>query len=177
MDIFCEQIVKKKKTTTEWLMVLGLWLFGWLIAMLVIWFALLSTVYLPLAFLGAIGVIYGAMKLSAKFNVEYEYAVTNGLLDVDKIINRSDRKRLISVEINTFDTFQEVTNPINGNELKNYDKVVVAVADPAAEDKIYSATFRHPVKGRVMVVFQPSEKVLTTVQKSLPRNLQARRFG
>lgn len=175
MDIFCEQIVKKKKTSMELITVAMLWLVGWLIAMLVIWFGFLSRAYFPLSVLAAVGIIYGVLKLSAKFNIEYEYAVTNGTLDVDKIINRSDRKRLISVDISTFDSFEEVRD--NANDSKNYDKVVVAVADPSAEDKVFSATFRHPVKGRVLVVFQPGEKVLTTVQKSLPRHLQSRRFG
>ena len=60
---------------------------------------------------------------------------------------------------------------------RRYDKVVVAVADPMGEDPLYAAVLRHPAQGRMLIVFQPGEKVLAAVQRALPRNLQPRRFG
>ncbi len=177
MDIFCEQIVKKKKSTAEVLTVALIWVAGWILAMLLIWVGLALQTFFPLCVLAAVGVAYGAFKLSSRFNLEYEYSVTNGTLDVDKIINRSDRKRMVSAEIATFDRF-EIFRP-DSNELdpKRYDKVIVAIADPAGQDAVYAAVLRHPVQGRMLILFQPGEKVLTTVQKSLPRTMQARRFG
>ena len=127
--------------------------------------------------LAAFGAAFGAFKLAAKWNLEYEYSVTNGVLDVDKIINRSDRKRLVSADVAAFDRF-EVFRPDSAEfDLNRFDKVVTAVADPAGQDAVYAAVMRHPVHGRTLILFQPNEKVLTTVQKSLPRTLQTRRFG
>ncbi len=178
MDIFCEQIVKKRKTTAEKLTVGLIWVGGWILCMLLIFVGLyVLSAYFMLALLAAGFVVYFSMKLAFKLNLEYEYCVTNGLLDVDKIINRSDRKRLLSVEVNTFDRFEEFDPQKPENDPKKFDLVVNAVADPDGADAIYVATVRHPVKGRIMLVFQPNEKVLTTVKQALPRTLQPHRFG
>ena len=178
MDIFCEQIVKKKKNTAEKLTVGLIWLGGWVLCMLLIFLGLyIFPGYFMLALLAAGFVVYFSMKLAFKLNLEYEYCVTNGLLDVDKIINRSDRKRLLSVEVNTFDRFEEFNPQKPENDPKRFDLVVNAVADPDGEDAIYAATIRHPVKGRILLMFQPNEKVLDTVKQALPRTLQTRRFG
>ncbi len=178
MDVFCEQIVKKRKTTAEKLAVALIWAGGWVLSMLLIFLGLyIFPGYFMLALLAAGFVVYFSMKLAFKLNLEYEYCVTNGLLDVDKIINRSDRKRLLSVEVNTFDRFEEFNPQKPENDPKKFDLVVNAVADPQGSDAIYAATIRHPVKGRILLVFQPNEKILTTVKQALPRTLQPRRFG
>lgn len=178
MDIFCEQIVKKRKTTAEKTTVGLIWVGGWVLCMLLVFVGLyVLPSYFMLALLAAGFVVYFSMKLAFKLNLEYEYCVTNGLLDVDKIINRSDRKRLLSVEVNTFDRFEQFDPRKPENDPKKFDLVVNAVADPQGSDAIYVATVRHPVKGRIMLVFQPNEKVLTTVKQALPRTLQPRRFG
>ncbi len=172
MDIFCEQIVKKKKSTNECLLVGLIWLAGWLIAMMLCWLGLNLQSFFPLCILGAAGVAFGAFKLASRFNLEYEYSVTNGVLDVDKIINRSDRKRMVSAEIASFDRFAVYHSGSAEFDTKRYDKVVVAIADPNGHDQVYAAVLRHPVHGRMLILFQPGEKVLTTVQKSLPRTLR-----
>ena len=177
MDIFCEQIVKKKKSSAETATVALIWLVGWVVAMVLIWLGLAIQTFFPLYMLAAFGVAFGAFKLSAKWNLEFEYSVTNGTLDVDKIINRSDRKRLVSADVATFDRFEKFRPDSADFDLKRFDKVVNAVADPAGQDAIYGAVLRHPVCGRTLILFQPNEKVLATVQKSLPRTLQPRRFG
>lgn len=179
MDIFCEQIVKKKKTTFEKLTVLLIWVAGWFLCMGLVFLGLVlmgGRFFMP-ALLLAAGVVFGVFKLSSRFNLEYEYSVTNGVLDVDKIINRSDRKRMISAEIATFDRFEVYNDEKAMTEQNNFDLTVTAVADSQGEDEIYVAVFRHPVKGRVRVIFQPGQKVLDTVIAALPRHMQPRRFG
>ncbi len=177
MDIFCEQIVKKKKSTFEKLTVLLIWLAGWFVCVGLVLLGLSFPAYFMLALLAAAGVVFGVFKLTSRFNLEYEYSVTNGVLDVDKIINRSDRKRMISATINTFDRFEVYDDARMISEKDRYDLTVTAVADPQGEDELYVAAFRHPVKGRVRIVFQPNQKVLDTVIAALPRHLQPRRFG
>ena len=176
MDIFCEQIVKKRKTGFEKLTVALIWVGGWFLCMGLILLGLNFPSFFMLAVLAAVGAIYCTFKLSARLNLEYEYSVTNGSLDIDKIINRSDRKRLISVEINTFDRFEVFNAGSSEYDSKRYDQVVVAVADPTLEDELYAAVLRHPVKGRLLLVFQPGEKVLAAVRRALPRQLQMRQF-
>ncbi len=177
MDIFCEQIVKKKKTTFEKLTVALIWLGGWLISMMLIFFGMtqLGGRLFPMSLLAAGFVVYGVFKLSGRLNLEYEYSVTNGVLDIDKIINRSSRKRLVSADVATFDRFELFDADRPEYDAKRYDQTVVAVADPMGQDAIYAATFRHPAKGKVLIVFQPGEKVLKNVMGALPRHMQTRR--
>ncbi len=175
MDIFCEQIVKKKKTTFEKLTVALIWLAGWFLAVIFIFFGLGHANFFMISLLMAAGALFGAIKLSARLNLEYEFSVTNGTLDVDKIINRSDRKRMLSAELAELDRFEEFDPQKPEYDRSRYDLVVVAVADPAGEEGIYAATLRHPVKGKVLLILQPGQKVLEGIQKCLPRNLQFRR--
>ncbi len=176
MDIFCEQIVKKKKTTFEKLTVGLIWVGGWFLCMALIFLGLtvLPQFFYLMVLAGGL-VVYFSVKLAFKLNLEYEYCITNGVLDIDKIINRSDRKRMISVEIKTFDRFEEFDPSKPENDPQKFDSVVSAVSDPAGEDAIYAAVVRHPVKGRILIVFQPNEKVLNTVKQALPRTLLIRR--
>ena len=178
MDIFCEQIVKKKKTSAEKTTVALIWVIGWVVCMLLFYLGLyILPSFFMLLLLAAGFVVYFTMKMAFKLNLEYEYCVTNGLLDVDKIINRNDRKRMISVEASTFDRFEPYDPQKPENDPKRFDLVVNAVADPDGEDAIYVAALRHPVKGRILIVFQPNQKILDGITKALPRHLQSRRFG
>ena len=59
MDIFCEQIVKKRKTTAEKLTVSLIWAGGWIVCMLLIFVGLyVLPAYFMLALLAAGFVVY-----------------------------------------------------------------------------------------------------------------------
>ena len=93
MDTFFEQIIAIRKSGKE------------ISLIILIWLAVLLLSAAAFLFLGTLGLIiifgigYGAWWLSSKFNVEYEYIVTNDTLDIDKIINKSSRKRVSSINI------------------------------------------------------------------------------
>ena len=91
MDSFFEQIVKKKKGAAEWAIITAVVLAA---AVLL----LLALMYLgSLIIIAAAGIIYGAWWLATTQNVEFEYCITNGDIDVDKIVARRKRTRLVSV--------------------------------------------------------------------------------
>ena len=93
MDVFFEQIIPIKKTGKTVALFLGIWVLAALLSAFV--FVLLGSFSLIFIF----GIGYGTYILSSKLNVEYEYIITNGILDIDKIINKSSRKRMISVDL------------------------------------------------------------------------------
>ncbi|MBQ3942745.1 MAG: hypothetical protein II669_00320, partial [Elusimicrobia bacterium] len=95
MDTFFEQIVPVKKTANQIFAVIGIWLLAVLISILAVFLLgldILATITLFIIF----GAFYGAYKLSGRFNLEYEYILTNGTFDVDKIMSKSSRKRLLT---------------------------------------------------------------------------------
>ena len=98
MDTFFEQIIAVKKNGKAVAAIIGIWLAAFIVCFLLIMFmGFLGTFSLLLA----AGALFGAYKLCTRFNLEYEYIVTNGTMDIDKIINKSSRKRILSFELAT----------------------------------------------------------------------------
>ena len=105
MDSYCEYLVKKKNGGKE----LGLR------ALIIVAALALCVIFLMLGFviptfsmittLLAAGALYGGYILITNMNVEYEYIATNGEMDVDKIVAKRRRKRLITVNARTFERF------------------------------------------------------------------------
>lgn len=71
-----------------------------------------------------IGLFYLAYFLSSKRNIEYEYAVTNGDLDIDMIINQKKRKRVFSHNSKEFEVMARVKSEhYNTREIKECKNV------------------------------------------------------
>lgn len=167
MDFFNEQIVKKHKTPLETATVILIYVAAWVIAFGLVLVGLRFSAFMVLFILIACGAIWGSLKLAATFNIEFEYCVTNSDLDIDKIINKNSRKRLISINIADI----EEMSLYDESKLKNrsFDHTVNAVADNNLP--VYFAYLRTPEKGKTLLLFQPDEKILTAMKKSLPRLL------
>ncbi len=166
MDIFNEHMVSKKPSGTDWLL-----------RILIIFAAALLSL-LSMTFLGqfgllvAAGVIYGAYWLFGNFNVEYEYSLTNGELDVDKIVNRKKRKRLLSVDCRKFEIMAHVKDTAHKAELEGGNiQTKLDVSSGANYDHAYFCVFTDDKKGRVRMIFEPTEKMLTAIRTLIPRKL------
>lgn len=94
MDIFTEQIVALKKKPLSYVAMVLLVVAAIVLSV----FLFIYSLQIPVLILGIVGVIYGVSKLITMFNVEYEYIITNGTVDIDKITAKSTRKRIISFE-------------------------------------------------------------------------------
>lgn len=95
MDIFAEQIVRIKNGAGKMLLMALIIIAAAALTALLLWF---SSGYGSVLIIAAVGVIFGAYKLIGMFFVEYEYIVTNGTVDIDKITAKSSRKRIITFE-------------------------------------------------------------------------------
>lgn len=162
MDTFCEQIVSIKKTGVAVALFLGLWF----LAVLICVFAFLSLfgVNPAIPFLISCGAIYGAYKISSLLNIEYEYIITNGTLDIDKIVNKSKRVRLTSVELSTVSVLEKY------NPNKNYgDKKSVPLACDKTDQNAYFITAT-TVNGKSRsFVFAPNQKLQDAMVKFIPK--------
>ena len=100
-DVFIEEIVKKKKEPLDWLKI---------IAILVLCLALaVAFLFLGMFFpfcwvLAGLSIYFGYFFISRR-SIEFEYSLTNDTFDVDKIIAKRTRKRLISTSCKNFDDF------------------------------------------------------------------------
>ncbi|MDE6833693.1 MAG: hypothetical protein K2J39_05540 [Ruminococcus sp.] len=172
MDNFAEQLVKKNLTSSEKTghtlkVIAGVagTLILFVVGFLMLGNPVLSVILLLLAF-GAGFLTFNLMQSSY---IEYEYAFTNGELDIDKIIAKKKRKALISADVTKFTAFGKYTDDIEESE----NMTVVISSDNIASHEYY-ADFQHEDYGLTRIIFSPNEKILDNIKKYLPSCLRAK---
>ncbi len=163
MDTFFEQIVVIKKTAKD-IALLGL---IWLLALVISVFAFLFLSGLGLIIMAAC--IYGAFRLSNFFFNEYEYIITNGVMDIDRIIAKSSRKREASFDLTKVDRLEKY-NPnmkINGN----FQKKIFACNKWDENAFLLTAD-----GGKILLVFSPDERIKSAIIKYVPKFLSNSAF-
>ena len=161
-SVFKEQIVKRQSTIKDTLLRVGL----------VVAAALISIIAITsgLDFIGpliAVASMFGAWFLMSFLKVEYEYAFTDGELDIDVIYNRSRRKRVFSARVNDFEIMAHVDDKMHkgsfdgAQEVRDYSSGVTT-------DNTYAFILNHNSK-RVKVIIEPNEMMLKAIASVLTR--------
>ena len=167
MDTFVEQIVVKKKGGKEWAIIAGI-----LVAALIL--AALALLLGPFALLLIAGIGSGAYWLITNMNLEFEYAITNGDITVDKIIARRRRKRVVSIDAKDVEAMGKYR--VSEHISKSYDQRMIAARDANDTDAWY-ITFHHRVHGHVLLVFSPNDRTLEAIKPFLKRQVALDAFG
>ena len=169
MDIFCEYIVKKKIEALDILKLSGI-----IVAAIVLSFVALI---IGLSFDMGIGfalvaiVIYLAYLLSKFIYTEFEYALTNSELDVDRIIGRSRRKRVISVDFKTVEICASINDERYKSEFNNTTAVTKTINATGKSDyDIYFVDFPNDA-GKTRLLFHPTDKMKDALKKINPRTI------
>ncbi len=167
MDIFCEFLVEKKSARDALiraLLVIACILFC-MVSFYFLFFIKMQWMWLIPILWGA--AIYGTHLARQQFSIEFEYSFTNGVLDIDKILGRSKRKRLVSI---TCRNIQHM-GPVGVDIFYSSDrKVINANYDEKRKGKYY-VNFMD--KGEpCTLLFQPPEKILDNMKKYNPRNIE-----
>ena len=113
------------------------------------------------------GVVFLGYFILSNMYYEFEYIVTNGELDVDKIIARKRRKRLVSVNAKNFTAFGQLTEDLNSEQIKT-----TLVAHDGVKDNIFYAEFKDSTLGNTRLLFSPNEKVLSNLKPYIPRTIK-----
>jgi len=165
MDTYCEYILKKKKNTRDYIIsVLTVFL------ALILMHLLTTVIILALNFITFLlpfiwfGIIWGAIRIITGRNLEYDYLLVGGDLDVDKVINKSRRARVISVRRREI----EIMAPEGSDKLdpawKDLPKVdVTSGYNPEA---VYVLIINSGERKAVM--FEPTEKMKEQLRLKLP---------
>lgn len=161
MDTFFEQLVAIKKDFKTIFLLAVIWFF----ALLIIAFLLFTFLLGGITILGVFGIGYGAFKLSSLLNIEYEYIITNGILDVDKIINKNSRKRLLSLDLRTV-TRLEKHNP---SVTENINKKLLTTACNKDDENALFLIAEAEGKSASYLVFSPDERLRSAMQKYVPK--------
>lgn len=169
MDRFSEQLIErtadKKTAFLKGLVVAGAILVLTLLVVVCIAFQYSITLFCLVA--GA-GVIWLTVYLLQGLNVEYEYIVTNDDLDVDKIIGRRKRKRLISVDLKSVDEFAPYLN-----ETELHSDLTVLADDGTGYDMWY-VFIDTESNGKIAIIFNPDERTIKNIIGGLNPALRAK---
>ncbi len=165
MDTFSEQLVKRKTAPMQILFkvlfVISTISIGALIFLLLL--PILGLISFAISGL----VIFLGFYLLTGLSIEYEYIVTNGSIDIDKIIAKRKRKRIITIESKSITSFGEFKN---APELKSEHKKVI-VHDGIEENKFY-ADAKTQKFGQVRLIFSPNEKTIRNINPYLSRSIK-----
>jgi hypothetical protein len=168
MDIFVEQIVKKKFGAKDYL------------AFAAASLATLILTGLSIMFAASLSLLVFAALCAADYyfmtsrNLEFEYSITDGDITIDKIIYRRKRKRMISVDAHAVSEMGKYN--LQALQGKDYSARIFAAAADSGEGSWYFVA-HHSKMGTVLVVFDPEEKVLSAIRPFLPRQVAVNAFG
>lgn len=167
MDVFMEKIVAKKRDAKD-MMITSAIILGTLIAMVVVLNVPILT-QLGISMFLVVGLIYLAYRLITSRNVEFEYVVTNGDLDIDKIVARRKRKRIFSASCKEFDIVAKVSSNSFSQSVQSIKNRIDASSSPSSPDA-YFVTLTY--KGeKTLVIFEPTEKMLNNFKTFIPRKM------
>lgn len=165
MDSFIEKIVVRKKSPGDMLQIAGISIIG----ILVLFVSLFIQLDASLGFIRILiwfGIIYGMFYIIRSKNIEYEYAVTNGEMDIDKIVAQRKRKRIFSGHCRNYEIVAMIRS---GHYNRNHEMIpdkITAVSSMNDED-VYFLVTQYNNK-RTIVYFQPSEKMLKAFRTYIP---------
>lgn len=158
MDTFFEQLITIKKDAKTYfayiiiaiaaiiLMAAAIWIFG------------------NIAIIAVFLILYGAYKLYSMLSIEYEYIITNSIMDIDKIIAKSSRKRILSFEINNIERVEKYRKELPQDILK--DCFFACNKD----DKNAYVLVIHPEgKSKQTVIIAPDERMKEAIKRFLPK--------
>lgn len=161
MDTFFEQIVSIKKNGKKIATFIAIWILALLLCGIIF---LMSGIFGSLIFLLMAGTLYGAFKLSGLLNVEYEYIITNGTLDVDKIVNKQSRQRILSFDIPKVTRMEKY----NDGLIVNINPKDIVMACNTTDENVYLLAYEKNGK-QMNLVFSPNEKMQKVIAKYLPK--------
>lgn len=169
MDVFMEKIVAKRKDMKDNLIISVIVFFTFILAMAVLLLKIPLISDLNLNLFLAAAVVYVAYRFITARNVEFEYIVTNGDLDIDKIISKRRRKRIFSANCKEFDIVARTSSNSFSQSVQALKSRIDASSNPKSPDAFF-ATLSY--KGeKTVVIFEPDEKMLNSFKQLIPRKV------
>lgn len=175
-DVFVERMVKKKMEGKDILLTVGILLaivvlsgIGFVVGFMILMFPMLTVIV-------AAGAVFGGYKLIGMRMLEFEYSLTNGYVTVDKIMNRSTRKRLTAFECDTCEDIGVYNEQEQRLKTRSFDTRVFATEYSDHRGSWYMIV-RGKKTGKTLVVFDPDEDLQEAIKKFIPSSLRFEKFG
>lgn len=168
MDVFNEHMVRRRISAAQVvlmsLIILGAVIIG-------------AVAFLFVPTVGAfivVGMGYLAYWLLSRFFIEYEYIVTNGIMDVDRITSRKRRKRVIICDCRDCEIIAPVPLGPGDQHIREYETPSVnhkVDCSSGVKERAYFLLFTHKKHGKTRLIFDPNEKMLNAFKLYIPRKV------
>jgi hypothetical protein len=135
-----------------------------LTALLVLWGLVAGFLFL------VIGGVFAALTYYVYLNseIEYEYIYVDRQLSVDKVLNRSRRKKVAAYDLERM----EILAPIASYQLDSYKNRTAQVVDySSGEKKEPDPRFSLYYDGKTQIVFEPSPEMVKAIAMVAPRKV------
>ncbi len=170
MDYFNENLIQRKKTGKDVILIIASILLGIALSVFLLPFIFTQLIG-QLVLLAIAGVWYGVYIIITRRRVEFEYIVTNNEMDVDKIVAKRKRSRLFTLNAKEI----EVMAPLNDPDfLRDQQNVNIAerldISSGNPEARRYFAVFMKDTK-RTLIIFEPTRKMLGIFKRYSPQNV------
>ena len=116
-----------------------------------------------------VAIVYGAKYFMGNLNVEYEYSLTNGDLDIDKIINQRKRKHLYSTTCKDIEQMAKYSSEENNESIEKAPLIIKAVSSMESPNVYYAVINSNGRKATLF--FEPDEKMLKSLKNMLGSKL------
>lgn len=163
-DTYVECMVARKKNPL--LLALKYVLVGLCAICVVAMFATVSLSIVCMLLAVAFGVAAFFVNLAA--NVEYEYLYLDKEIVVDKVLNKSKRKRLATYDLEKI----EIMAPVKSYHLDDYKNRTPKVVDISSGMEAYeSKRYVFFYDGQQKIIFEPSAEMLKAMKNVAPRKI------
>ncbi len=158
---YVEVLVKRK--TIE-----GLDKIKFVVVFFIVAFFVVGIIFQKLLFCGVasiLGIIY--CFVSSCLEVEYEYYYLNGELDIDKIIKKSRRKKMLSLNAAMIQKIM----PVDAWEMRRFEsaqKIDCSANDPTRAPYVIICSHQNKLK---KVYIQMNDELLTAIRSHMPNKV------
>lgn len=165
MDRFSEQLITKQSTGKD-MFLRGLIVAAAILIFAVCTFFLWAFIIMEVTLAGVL--IWACVLIIKDTFTEYEYIVTNDDLDIDKIIGKRKRKRLVTVSLRSVKSIE----PYKADDTITAD-VIVMGHDESGID-MYVLKCEHKSYGDLAVVFNPDARTLENMVGGFSPEIKAK---
>ena len=158
-DFYTEQLVKKQ-TDMKDILIKAI-----LVSLTIVSFVVI--LMYPIGLILPILMIVLDVFMFRRLNVEYEYLFLNGDLDIDKIMNKSKRKKLFNANVSDM----ELLAPAESAELNQYlNARTLDFSSHTGQAKVYALVLSGQGELR-KVLFEPNETIVEGFYMLAPRKV------
>ncbi len=169
MDIFVEQIIRRKRQPLDYVKLLLCLVAATVVIMAMFIFNTVPFIGTIIFFAGA-ALVYVIYNVGTSINLEYEYCFTNGALDVDKIIAARKRKCVTEINARDIDMMGTTKNRAFAGYMQNREIKKVYACSSIKDDGVYFVLYN--VDGRKhMLLFNPNDTIKDGFRRLNPQKV------